>query len=384
MIKKLGYFLIYVGVPFGIPALLMQFSGSLLFLFYPVWLFISYKFIQKSCEDREPINWMEHTDAMGWVFAFGMPAIVSAVVYFTYHVVKLDYLLSDVLSTGSTALDLILLVASIYYIYKFMVRPILKEVEKKAKEKDLRGFDVIDRDKSKKFKLPETNDSKHGQLAEPLPRITQKRLDNLIEWARKKYSYDKKKKLSELMIINDLEIKLKVLSEEIPCKLLGYYETSGVIKNNDFEFLSKRIITQEFFADVYDDDNWLTLENWVQVIANPETYPVYIWQDYDGQYSEDTDYDNVKPNLTTNYYLSIDETEYISKYGDTGNEFVTNTGNENKLIGYKLVSVEYPQDLYFNEKCFGFKENEKEYLVTLLMASYKPSLLKRILTELDK
>ena len=377
MIKKLGYFLIYVGVPFGIPALLMQFSGSLLFLFYPVWLFISYKFIQKSCEDREPINWMEHTDAMGWVFAFGMPAIVSAIGYFTYYIVNLDYLLSDELSTGSTVLDLILLAASIYYIYKFIVRPILKEAEKKAREKKLRKLDIVDRDHSKKFEPPKfwTQYADINKYKEP--RITQNRLDKFIEWS-------KEKKLSNLIVSDSYKCFHSSYGDDNPSlKLLGYYESYGTIKNDNFEFPSKRIITQEFVEEVsiYNDDV-PEEKNWAMLIDKPELYPVEIYQGLDGIYNEETEYDNEKPNLTTNYYLSIDETEYISKYGDTANEFTSNY--ENRFIGYKLLSIDYPQQFSINGKWFEFKENEKDHLVILLIATYKSSLLKRILTELDK
>ena len=58
---------------------------------------------------------------------------------------------------------------------------------------------------------------------------------------------------------------------------------------------------------------------------------------------------------------------------------------DGEQILYCTVEVNY-QDKEFNinGENFKFKESEKDYLAIILMASYKPSLLKRVLKELDK
>ncbi len=57
-----------------------------LFWFYAVWLFGSYEVVKKSCEEREHMPMMEHTDAMGVMMFISIPTVLSAFVFFIIYV----------------------------------------------------------------------------------------------------------------------------------------------------------------------------------------------------------------------------------------------------------------------------------------------------------
>ena len=70
------YTLMYVVVP----AVLLDLIGGWTFLVYALWLFGSYYAVQKSCEEREHMPMMEHTDAMGVMMFISVPTVLSALV----------------------------------------------------------------------------------------------------------------------------------------------------------------------------------------------------------------------------------------------------------------------------------------------------------------
>ena len=71
------YTLMYVVVP----AILLDLIGGWTFLVYALWLFGSYYAVQKSCEEREHMPMMEHTDALGVMMFISMPTVLSALVF---------------------------------------------------------------------------------------------------------------------------------------------------------------------------------------------------------------------------------------------------------------------------------------------------------------
>ena len=71
------YTLMYVVVP----AVLLDLIGGWTFLVYALWLFGSYYAIQKSCEEREHMPMMEHTDALGVMMFISIPTVLSALVF---------------------------------------------------------------------------------------------------------------------------------------------------------------------------------------------------------------------------------------------------------------------------------------------------------------
>ena len=71
------YTLMYVVVP----AILLNLIGGWTFLVYALWLFGSYYAVQKSCEEREHMPIMEHTDALGVMMFISIPTVLSALVF---------------------------------------------------------------------------------------------------------------------------------------------------------------------------------------------------------------------------------------------------------------------------------------------------------------
>ena len=71
------YALMYVLVP----GILFGIIGGWTFLVYAVWLFGSYHVVKKSCEEREHMPMMEHTDAMGVMMFIAIPTILSALAF---------------------------------------------------------------------------------------------------------------------------------------------------------------------------------------------------------------------------------------------------------------------------------------------------------------
>jgi len=71
------YTLMYIVVP----AILLDLIGGWTFLVYALWLFGSYYAVQKSCEEREHMPMMEHTDALGVMMFISIPTVLSALVF---------------------------------------------------------------------------------------------------------------------------------------------------------------------------------------------------------------------------------------------------------------------------------------------------------------
>ena len=71
------YTLMYIVVP----AILLDLIGGWTFLVYALWLFGSYYAVRKSCEEREHMPMMEHTDALGVMMFISIPTVLSALVF---------------------------------------------------------------------------------------------------------------------------------------------------------------------------------------------------------------------------------------------------------------------------------------------------------------
>ena len=71
------YTLMYVVVP----AVLLDLIGGWTFLVYALLLFGSYYAVQKSCEEREHMPMMEHTDALGVMMFISIPTVLSALIF---------------------------------------------------------------------------------------------------------------------------------------------------------------------------------------------------------------------------------------------------------------------------------------------------------------
>ena len=64
-----------------LPAILFGTIGGWTFLVYAVWLFGSYYAVKTSCEEREHMPMMEHTDALGLMMFISIPTVLSALAF---------------------------------------------------------------------------------------------------------------------------------------------------------------------------------------------------------------------------------------------------------------------------------------------------------------
>ena len=64
-----------------VPAILFGVIGWWTFLVYIVWLFGTYYAMKKSCEEREHMPIMEHTEAMGHMMFITIPTLLSALAF---------------------------------------------------------------------------------------------------------------------------------------------------------------------------------------------------------------------------------------------------------------------------------------------------------------
>ena len=78
----------YLGALTILPMVLMNYIGLGFLLLYPIWIIGSYMYLNHSCKKRKPINFMEVTDAMGWMFVSFMPGMLSLIVFFIVYLVK--------------------------------------------------------------------------------------------------------------------------------------------------------------------------------------------------------------------------------------------------------------------------------------------------------
>ena len=211
------------------------------------------------------------------------------------------------------------------------------------------------------FKPPATAD--YSSYEEPL--INEERINKFIEWAKNK----NKGGLKLLDLIDEnLEFEMPVLSGNFSLVL----KTDGAYFCEDFNVWG-------FEINRFKSTNPIRLdyENWVKVLTNPNSFD---WLDY----IDNIDcYDDDIGSGDFSYFLK-DCTEFVPKTGDAIDYFDYAEAFDLSLIDCELVSeISYKDEIFLiNKEEFTFLKKEKEHLITLLMASYKPSLLKRILKEL--
>jgi hypothetical protein len=246
--------------------------------------------------------------------------------------------------------------------------------------------------KSSVFKLSENLDIDQYKL----PRITKNRINNFIDWTRK-IDRDKSRESISKLITNKLEIKVP----EIGVTLIETQKTIGTIDSKDFDF--KLDVFQIQKEECY--SNILNIENdyLVTLLDKPKYLPVFD-DEYDFQlFWDDTEiaeeYDIERIECEGNfvdkayYYMTIDSSEYVSKSSNADDEFefgieafttAGEVGVDSECIRLEIKEASYIPDIEINGKQFIFNDNEKEYLILLLMASYKPDVLKKIKLELEK
>ena len=224
------------------------------------------------------------------------------------------------------------------------------------------------------FKLPKTQD--YSSYEEPL--INNERLKKFTEWAKNKKSYMGSSNLFDLI---DSGYKSKyptILEVEVPHLLSAnfylIYKTGGAYFCEDFNaygFEINRFKTTETIA--------LNAEDCVKVLTNPNLFDWLDYIDNLDNFSEDMAYGDFS------YFLK-DSTEFIPKTGEAYDYFDSlPLGEESILLYCELISkISYKDEIFrINDEEFTFLKKEKDHLITLLMASYKPSLLRAIMEEID-
>ena len=73
--------IVYALMYLVVPAVLLDLIGGWTFLVYALWLYGSYYAVQKSCEEREHMPMMEHTDALGVMMFISIPTVLSALIF---------------------------------------------------------------------------------------------------------------------------------------------------------------------------------------------------------------------------------------------------------------------------------------------------------------
>ena len=64
-----------------VPVILLGIIGGWTFLVYAVWLFGTYYAMKTSCEEREHMPMMEHTEALGVMIFISIPTVLSALAF---------------------------------------------------------------------------------------------------------------------------------------------------------------------------------------------------------------------------------------------------------------------------------------------------------------
>ena len=207
------------------------------------------------------------------------------------------------------------------------------------------------------------------------PVISKKRLGNFIEWLEK-VSKDKDRNfdLIDSLIKNK---KLEVLTPNMEVLFLLVTRLDAIV---DIDFLddfgmSVYMITEKSATHKFEfDDN----KKWVNIINNKKV-TCEVWEEI-----YDLDPSEFEASGLEAEELYLEEGNFHIPYNDKykelyDNEDVYPTYDNNDYCLYLAQEAYFwTKDILINGDGFRFKEDEKEYLITLLMASYKPRLLKRI------
>ena len=233
----------------------------------------------------------------------------------------------------------------------------------------------------KKFKIP--NDIRTLDEIKD-PRVSPKKLNDFLFWAsRVSDDRDRDYNLRKLLASGD---KLNVsLPSSLTINFRLIEKTNGSIEKDELDYdLSVYMITVGL-SRVYGFD--LTNKEWVKVLNNP----VADMEVLNEIFGEGTGWDEWDTVEDEGYYL--EDGDFELPYDEYWEEFEERISGAN-LSGDPIADGSYnlyctqnvdfwKKDISINGKNFRFKENEKDYLLVLLMASYRPKLLRRIRESLD-
>ena len=241
----------------------------------------------------------------------------------------------------------------------------VKKLKKLNRTKKLKG----------KFKLPkgikDIEDIKK-------PVFSDKRLTEFVEWVRQ-VSKDQNRKVDLANLLTENK-KLSVNLPALRIYISPVNKTSGSIYfpllDQDHVSSYKVLETESIHTREFDN------KKWVDIINNPMVSSAVIEQIFEDEelvYIWDSISDESVYLEAEDLYIPYEE-EFKDFYDE---EYLDPTAyNEYNL--YSRLKVEFwGKDISINGNNFSFKKNEKDYLLTLLVTSYRPNLLKRIKKYLE-
>jgi hypothetical protein len=209
------------------------------------------------------------------------------------------------------------------------------------------------------------------------PVVSKKRLNSFIEWI--------KSKDSDLLAAITSSKSLALVIPGLTIDVTHTTKENGSIRSPELDdnFDAYRIVDWLCYAyEELSNQNIVRLLNYEKIdefvataIFDPEDFYDVSWREYVSEmdsvlYTEDED-------------LEVPEKFDYYFEGNISAGSMSGPIADDSEILYCTVSVNYQdKEIIINGSNFKFREDEKEHLTTLLMASYKPSLLKRILAEL--
>jgi hypothetical protein len=256
-------------------------------------------------------------------------------------------------------------------------REMKKQAEKDYARKWSSSFEVTDEQyeliSNKENIYKSAAESDYTTYEEPL--IDNKRIQKNLEWAKNKKSKNKKNNLIDF-INNDLDL----ITPEISVNLYFDLMTDGGFFCEEFDAYGFQI--NRFESPRHFEFN---NETWVNLLTEPY---LYDWSNASEWFNDDSiwDADNYYLGDKT-YYLRENCAEFIPLSRDV--EYCWDAEMQGSNID-ELVKIQLADEISFkneifliNEEEFMFSKKEKDHLITLLMASYKPSLLKTIMEAID-
>lgn len=211
-------------------------------------------------------------------------------------------------------------------------------------------------------------------------KISKKRLNAFVEWIRDnnpKLLKAVKASKSMDIIIPELIIGVNHITQED-----GEIRSPEFDKNfNAYNITEWFCVTSEMLSVQY-LVKLLDYENMSEYVASEIFGDEGSWRDYESEVSSEF--------YTKDGDLNIPEDFVINEYGDYFEGSISG-GNLSGPVSdggetlYCTIDISiWDKKISINGNNFQFKESEKDHLVILLMASYKPSLFKRILDELKR
>jgi len=252
-----------------------------------------------------------------------------------------------------------------------------RQAEKDYTSRWSSNFDVTD----EQYKLISNTENIYKSAAETdyktyeEPLIENKRIQKILEWAKNKKSKNKKNNLIDF-INNNLDL----ITPEISVNL--YFDLM-----NDGGFFCEEFNAYGFQINRFESPRRFEFDNetWVNLLTEPY---LYDWTNFSVWFNDESiwDADNYLRGDKT-YYLRENCAEFIPMKGDVWDYWDAEMQgfNIDELVKIQLADeISFKNEIFLiNEEEFMFSKKEKDHLITLLMASYKPSLLKTIMEAID-